>query len=236
MIYITGDTHADFRRFNTRNFPEQRGITKDDYVIVCGDFGIWDGSRRENHDMDWLDGKPFTTLFVDGNHENFDLLNRYPVTQWHGGRVHIIRPNVIHLMRGQIYGIDGKRIFTFGGGLSIDKSCRTPYISWWPEEEPSTAEMALALDNLAKVGNRVDYIITHACPQSIMRNVLCNIQPMLQMDCVCEKFLDRILDTVSYEMWYCGHYHMDVYIGQYNLQVLYQSIIACTPGYPTVGV
>jgi len=44
MIYITGDTHGEFKyRFNTENFPEQREMTKDDYVIICGDFGgVWD--------------------------------------------------------------------------------------------------------------------------------------------------------------------------------------------------
>ena len=39
MIYITGDCHADFRRFNTDIFPEQQEMTKKDYVIICGDFG-----------------------------------------------------------------------------------------------------------------------------------------------------------------------------------------------------
>lgn len=40
MIYLTGDTHAEFKhRFNTDNFPEQKEMTKDDYVIICGDFG-----------------------------------------------------------------------------------------------------------------------------------------------------------------------------------------------------
>ena len=42
MIYITGDTHGDFRRFSTDIFPEQKEMTKDDFVIICGDFGgIW---------------------------------------------------------------------------------------------------------------------------------------------------------------------------------------------------
>ena len=40
MIYVTGDTHADFRRFSTREFPEQKELTKDDFVIICGDFGL----------------------------------------------------------------------------------------------------------------------------------------------------------------------------------------------------
>ena len=83
MIYITGDCHSNFERFNTRNFPEQKEMTKDDYVIICGDFGgVWnkDGeSKMETSALDWLDGKAFTTLFVDGNHENFDRLYAYPV-------------------------------------------------------------------------------------------------------------------------------------------------------------
>ena len=74
MIYVTGDTHSDYTRFSTENFPEQRGMTKEDFVIVCGDFGYWRDDREQAYWMDWLESKPFTTLFVDGNHENFDLL------------------------------------------------------------------------------------------------------------------------------------------------------------------
>ena len=119
MIYITGDCHADFRRFNTDIFPEQNEMTKEDYVIICGDFGgVWDKdkeSAREKWWLDWLEEKSYTTLFVDGNHENFDRLYDNPVEEWHGGKVHKIRSSVIHLMRGQVFEIDGKEIFTFGG-------------------------------------------------------------------------------------------------------------------------
>ena len=77
MIYVTGDTHAEFKhRFNPRNFPEQKEMTKEDYVIICGDFGgIWDvgwESKNEKHWLDWFEERSYTLLFVDGNHENFD--------------------------------------------------------------------------------------------------------------------------------------------------------------------
>lgn len=39
MIHITGDTHADFSRFLIEKFLIQTEMTKDDYVIICGDFG-----------------------------------------------------------------------------------------------------------------------------------------------------------------------------------------------------
>lgn len=107
MIFITGDTHQDYRRFTELCFPEQKEMTKDDYVIICGDFGgVWNyqhESEREKMLMDELEAKSYTTLFVDGNHENFDRLYDYPVELWHGGKVHKIRPSVIHLMRGQVF-------------------------------------------------------------------------------------------------------------------------------------
>ena len=86
MIYITGDTHGGFQRFGSKYFPQQKNMGREDYVIITGDFGgLWDGSNKDQYWLDWLEEKPFTTLFVDGNHENFDLLNALPERQWNGG-------------------------------------------------------------------------------------------------------------------------------------------------------
>ena len=102
MIYATGDLHGNSLRFQPQYFPEQSEMTKDDYMIVCGDFGcVWNGDKSDDPQLDRLEALPFTVLFVDGNHENFDALNEHPLEQWHGGRVNKIRPHVIHLMRGQ---------------------------------------------------------------------------------------------------------------------------------------
>ena len=57
---------------------------------------------------------------VDGNHENFDRFNEFPVHHWHGGKIHYIRPHVIHLMRGQVFEIGGITFFTMGGASSHD--------------------------------------------------------------------------------------------------------------------
>lgn len=121
MIYITGDTHCpfDISKFKPHYFPEGQTLTKEDYVIICGDFGaVWDEMLPDLFWRDWSDSQPWTTLFVDGNHENFELLDDYPVSSWHGRKVHFIKESVIHLMRGQIYTIDGLTFFTFGGGYS----------------------------------------------------------------------------------------------------------------------
>lgn len=123
-IYVTGDIHAEPDRFNTENFPEQKELTRDDYMIICGDFGlVWaedKESKREKQLLDWLEDRPYTTLFADGNHENFTRLNAFPVEEWHGGRVHKIREHVIHLLRGEMFDLDGKKLFAFGGARTHD--------------------------------------------------------------------------------------------------------------------
>lgn len=40
MIYATGDLHGNALRFQPEYFPEQAEMTKDDFVIVCGDYTV----------------------------------------------------------------------------------------------------------------------------------------------------------------------------------------------------
>ena len=142
MILITGDTHGtiDFNKLKT--LPMKiKDLTYNDYVIIAGDFGgVWSEKTLEQ-DLYHYKKLPFTVLFVDGNHENFDLLNSYEVEYWNGGKIHRIAKNIIHLMRGQVFEIDGKTIFTFGGAISIDKVHRKEHISWWKEEMPTIEDL-----------------------------------------------------------------------------------------------
>jgi hypothetical protein len=143
MIYITGDTHGmeDWEKINTTNFPIQKGLTKNDYLIITGDFGgVWDGEEQDRYILKSYDQRPFTTLFIDGNHENHDLLDKYPVEKWNGGKIHRISDSVIHLMRGQVFELDGVKIFAMGGAESTDKMYRREGISWWSREMPSYNE------------------------------------------------------------------------------------------------
>ena len=94
MFYITGDTHGfeDWEKLNTTNFPEQKYMSDYyDFLIIVGDFGgIWDGAEQDRYVLKAYNQRKFTTLFIDGNHENHDLLDKYPVEEWNGGKVHKI--------------------------------------------------------------------------------------------------------------------------------------------------
>jgi predicted phosphodiesterase len=191
MIYVTGDTHGDYKRFTPKKFPAQKKMSKQDYVIVCGDFGFWDDTAAQRKKLDRLEARPFTTLFITGNHENYDLLKEYEVTEFCGGQAQFIRPTIIHLMRGQVFIIENKRFFTMGGASchdiedgilrlddpnflqkknALDAKCgryRVEHLSWWKEELPNADEYKTAWKNLENHGNKVDYILSHCPPESI---------------------------------------------------------------------
>ena len=54
MIFVTGDCHGYYRKLSSTAFREQKEMDRQDFVIVCGDFGYWDRSRQEEYWMDWL--------------------------------------------------------------------------------------------------------------------------------------------------------------------------------------
>ncbi len=207
MFAITGDTHGeiDIGKLNTKKFLEQKIMTKSDYLIICGDFGcIWSGDQRDEYWLKWLNEKPFTTLFVDGNHENFSILNTYPVVDFYGGKAHQVKPSVYHLMRGEVFEINGKKIFAMGGASSHDKEHRREGISWWPEEMPSDAEYNHALETLDKHNWCVDMVISHCAPDSMQKQVA----DWYEHDKLTN-FLQIVKHDLIYGGWYFGHYHVD---------------------------
>lgn len=226
MIYVTGDLHGSYDtmwKFDAQSFTEQ--VKPEDYIIICGDFGmIWSDGPEEAKELDEFSKRTGTYLFVDGNHENFPLIYEYPVEEWNGGLVHRIRPSVLHLMRGQVYTIEGKKIFTMGGGTSIDKEWRVPGISWWPEEIPCQEERETALKNLEKHDWKVDYVCTHAAPDKIHDKVLCRIGSRYKPLDAVTSFLQEIDDKLEYEKWFFGHYHEDWDMGD-KYKLLYEQVI-----------
>lgn len=227
MIFVTGDTHRlkDVDKFNSNNFPLQDRLSRDDYVIVAGDFGaLWTGDERDREVLRFYDDKKFTTLFVAGNHENHPLINSYPVEEWNGGKIHRITENVIHLMNAQIFTINNRKIFIMGGATSVDKAYRTEGVSWWPEEEPAEEVFEEAVDNLKKYDNEVDYIITHTCPEFIRDEFVKDFNGFINYTSPVERFLEVVIDTVKYKKWYFGHIHVDRKIEQFNMRVLFNDV------------
>lgn len=233
MIYITGDTHggADVKKLVSRQVTDT--LKKDDILIICGDFGfIWDPKkegRKEKPWLEWFEKMPWTTVFADGNHECFPRLYSYPEKEWNGGKVHVIRDNLLHLERGNIYTIDGQKIYVMGGASSHDKFHTPAYEGkgWWPEELPNEEEYALSEANLNACGREVDCIITHCLPTSLQQKLN---KPDYKTDHLTD-YLETIMHNTTYKHWYCGHYHEDTDLDN-NISVVFKKVI---PIYNSIG-
>lgn len=247
MIFITGDCHGNYRRFSTEIFPEQKAMTKDDYVIVCGDFGFWDNSKEQQYWRKWLTKKSFTTLWVDGNHENYDLLKEIPVLDWNGGKVQLISDSIIHLMRGQVFELQGKKFFTFGGARSHDirdgileptdrnfkqeyKKLRTRHAlfrvnhqSWWKEEMPDEAEMQEGRENLEKNNWTVNYIVTHCTASSVQASFSYG---RFEPDPLTNYF-EEIRQKCKFKKWFFGHYHENWNVSDKDILIYEQILRIC---------
>lgn len=227
MIFITGDLHGDIdiHKLNTQNFNIQNTLSRSDYLIICGDFGlVWDNSEEEKYWLKWLDNKPWTTLWIDGNHENFNLLKNYPYQTWQGGKIQKITDNIIHLCRGSIFDIDGRKIFAFGGAESHDKPYRRLGRSIWEEELPSPEEMNQGLINLDSVNWNVDIVITHSVSRHIQNHMF---KGMGYKNNALNDYFDQLDSRLEYNMWFSGHYHRDM---QYDKKhfLIYNNIIKLT--------
>lgn len=207
---ITGDIHGTYDIGKVVSFYEGREeeYSKDDYLILCGDVGVCGFSAYEEaQTRNILRDLPVTVLFVDGNHENFDKLNAYEAEEWNGGKVHFIENDIIHLMRGQVYEIDGVKFFTFGGGYSIDKLYRTEGITWFAQEMPTTEEYREGWENLERADFRVDYILTHTGPREIAAAM--GYGELSDDEVALRQYLQRVADNTEFTAWYFGHFHED---------------------------
>ena len=213
MIYVTGDMHGEISRFDA---PEFRRLKKGDAVIVCGDFGfIWDGGEKETKNLRKIGKKKYGVYFLDGAHENFELLEKYPVVDWNGGKARHIGGNLYHLLRGQVYELEGKKYFVFGGGESVEKQMRVDAGKWWPNEMPTALEMQEGVENLKAAGLRVNYVLTHAPAPKVTSAAPTATASKNQL----EAFFEQVAKEVKYDKWFFGFLHIDRKITYKNFAV-----------------
>jgi hypothetical protein len=228
MIYVTGDLHGEEKVAHEYSKVAKAG----DLVIVAGDFGVpWYADKTAKYaDIDervlsYFREAEFTVAFIDGNHENFDLLATYPIEEKWGGNVQNVEGSY-HLMRGELYTMDdGSTIFTFGGGTSVDKAHRTEGVSWWPQEICSYEEIQHAYETLDACNWTVDYVITHTAPRQFKRLYAGTDFRKDKTGCKTADFLTSICDDLTYKQWYFGHYHYDVADCELKARLLFDKIV-----------
>lgn len=161
MIYITGDLHGNIN--DERLSWLKDNLNKNDILIVLGDFGFFFFKDLINQYPDF----PFITIAILGNHENYSILNTFKKTSIFNAKARLMKDKVYIIDNGEILNIADKSFFVFGGALSIDKAYRVPYISWWPQEQPTISEFNNAVSNLEKINYNIDYFLAHDVDRDI---------------------------------------------------------------------
>lgn len=225
-LFITGDTHGtlEIGRLSHKNWPLGRELDRDDLVVILGDFGMpWTGSNDERYWLDWLERRPWTTCFIDGNHEGFPALADLPRERRFGDEIGVVSEHVLHLLRGHVYDLNGRRTWVMGGGTSVDAAWRTPGFDWFPEEIPSADELDYGESRLDAAGWQVDLVLTHDAPADLVPAALSvgqalpGIKAGLSTLNMYLGFIDTTFESlhkdpkwnIALPHWYLGHYHGD---------------------------
>lgn len=216
--FITGDTHGTIDLAKIVKFAQKYpDLDKTDILIITGDFGgVWYGTDKDDEVLNWWAQQPWTTVFVDGNHENFNALNALPVKTWCEGQVHEVAEGVYHLIRGEVFYINSYRFFAFGGAISTDRGYRKEGVSWWKGELPTHDEVQAGFRNCGRVYNEVDFIISHSCPENLKNYLWRYESEKTNIEFVygpeyenIHYVLQDFCNALEYRKLFFGHYHID---------------------------
>lgn len=224
-IYLYGDLHRTIDLEPLVKLSEERKVTDKDVLIILGDFGgIWYSEEEDNEFLNHLaDSISYKhILFIDGNHENFDRLNKMSIVEMYGNPTHeVLKDKIYHLMRGYKYTIENKTFFAMGGADSIDKHQRIANVDWWSEELPSNEEYERAFKTLDENNFAFDYIISHCTSSYILNDISAYMRDKNKLT----NFFDSILSDLSYKRWYFAHYHLNRISTLYNAECLYLRLV-----------
>ena len=208
---------------------ERKLAAPEDIIIIAGDAGfVMDEEYPlKIHTLERL--FPGTVCFVDGNHDNHEILRSLPETEWQGGRVHRAGERVLHLMRGELYEIGGENYFTLGGARTVGNFIED--LHRWEGEEPSPEELERAERVFSENLDRIDYVITHEAPLCA-RGGLNRTKPLdgdYALPDVLQEWFDRASAGARLKKWYFGHMHEDRKFGP-KLQAIYNQVVAAGSG------
>lgn len=227
MIYITGDTHGDFRKVAA--FCDTVDSKKEDILIILGDAGVnYYGGSRDDALKYQLSTLPITLFCIHGNHEKRPAdISTYKEKEWCGGKVYMEEeyPSLLFAKDGDVYDFKGKKSIVIGGAYSVDKFIRLSRgWNWWENEQPSDEIKRTVEKQLEERDWKVDIVLSHTCPfQYIPGEAFLPGIDQSSVDYSTEKWMDRIEEKLYYSHWYCGHYHINKSIER--LRFLYEDFI-----------
>jgi TPR repeat protein/glycosyltransferase involved in cell wall biosynthesis/predicted phosphodiesterase len=205
-IILLADVHGHLRLDLLKEKLGKLSLKAKDIVVILGDAGIvWQEPMRDDVKT-FYSNLPCDVLFVDGNHENFDLLYKMRTATRYGDVVHEVLPNVFHLLRGKAYLINGKKCFVFGGAYSMKKEDNSSPVQIWDAELPSKEEYCAGEKTVIQNEKKFDFILSHQAPKSLLDKIGYSYAKK-ETELLC--YLEKLKNSISFDCWYFGHIHKD---------------------------
>lgn len=237
-VFITGDKHGDYSELETK--LTRYKATKQDVVIILGDHGtLYYEDRSAERKKKWLNDLPATFICIRGNHDHrpdcaaysHKLIDVNEPT--HAGSFYIDEkyPNILYTKEYGWYRFGTKRVFVIGGAFSVDKYKRvkmqeagfTGYL-WFSDEQLYPRERDDAQCQLVKEAQGEFYVMSHTVPMKyVPRDTFMPNVDQKTVDNTMEWWLNDLEDGLSYQKWYCGHWHIDR--TQDKVEFLYECVM-----------
>lgn len=242
-FFITGDKHRNFDC--VKKFCHKTNTRKKDVLIILGDAGFnYYGDKKDDKLKKEISSLKITLFCLHGNKENRPQnVGTYGVRSFCGGKVYYEPkyPNIYFAIDGEIYTFEGKKYIVVGGAHSVDKiRCLEKGTPFWYDEMPDDTVKATVEQNLRNIENKIYGIMTHTCPIdyiptemfiSTRQNADIKRKPKKikskkffkpDIDRSTEIWLGELENKLEYEVWFCGHYHIDKQIDK--IQMMYHDI------------
>ena len=237
-FFITGDKHRQFDR--VKKFCHEMNTRRKDVLIILGDAGLnYYDDERDDALKEEISDLKITLFCLHGNKENRPQnVGTYGIRNFCGGKVYYEPkyPNIYFAIDGEIYTFEGKKYMVVGGAHSVDKMhCLEEGKPFWFDEMPDDTVKATVERNLLNEENKIYGMMTHTCPidylptemfMSTSQNASLKRKPRKakskklfkpDIDRSTEIWLGELEKKLDYEVWFCGHYHIDKQIDKIQM-------------------
>lgn len=204
-VVVFGDWHED-SNFSVRQLIETNRTINPDAYLHVGDFGVWHGVTFLDDVNDVLVSQGKELWFIDGNHEDFTIINNLP-EDYRG--LGILRSNIFHIPRGYAWSWGGKVLMGFGGATSVDRNFREEGITWFADEEITDDDLSRALNV-----REVDILLTHDAPKIPVRGIG-RLPEDIEWDANNNrKKISEVISICNVKLNIHGHHHIP-YVGDF---------------------
>jgi hypothetical protein len=206
QVLMAGDVHGNVARLG--ELLEVCGDEGCSHLLQVGDFGWFPNIRAGREFIDAVRGlaerADVLVCFIGGNHDDWeDLAGLEAGGDRDEDGLVVLGTHLRYVPRPHRWVWGSCRFGALGGAWSIDRRRRVPFISWWPDEEP-TEDQA---ERLCAAGE-LDVLVVHDAPGELDLSDFSMSGSDLGGGVGVRALIDMVVDRTRPEVVVHGHWHL----------------------------